>query len=168
MVEAKGVKETVSVGELAVRLEKRRVPGDSLIQQIGRLKQFGSRDAAKICQKKILGAGVKIESGEIDRRRTLDFAFFALRKLRLSLIGNRLCDLTLNREYIREIAIVSFSPEMPVSARINQLRVDAHAIANALYASFHHMCHAELLADLVQIPRHSALVLHRRGAADHF
>jgi hypothetical protein len=56
---------------------------------------------------------------------------------------------------------------MPVGACIDQLRVDAHAIANALNISFQQMRHAKFLADLAQIARDSALVLHCRRAADH-
>ena len=57
---------------------------------------------------------------------------------------------------------------MRVGARIDQLRVDAHAIAGALNASFHDMRDTELLADLAQIARDPAFVLHHARAADHF
>ena len=57
---------------------------------------------------------------------------------------------------------------MAVGARIHQLGVHAHAIAGALNASFHHIRHSELLGDLTQITRFSALVLHHRRAADYF
>ena len=57
---------------------------------------------------------------------------------------------------------------MPVGTRINQLRVDAHAIASALNTSFQHICDAKLLPDLAHVVRHPAFVWHYTGAADHF
>ena len=57
---------------------------------------------------------------------------------------------------------------MPVGARIDQLRVDAHPIGRTLNASFQHMRHPELLANLAQISRDSAFVLHDARAADYF
>ena len=84
------------------------------------------------------------------------------------MVGNRLCDLTLNRKHIRKIAVISLCPQLSVGACIEQLRVDAHAIARTLDTSFHDMRDPELLADLAQIARHVALVLHHRRAADYF
>ncbi len=57
---------------------------------------------------------------------------------------------------------------MPVGSRIDQLRVDAHAIARALNASFHDMRDAELLANLAQVAREPRSCIALRGAADHF
>ena len=57
---------------------------------------------------------------------------------------------------------------MPVIARIEQLRVDAHFVASALHAAFHHMRDAQFLTNLAQVTRQSALVLHYRSAADDF
>src|SRR6266496_5376047 len=137
MVEAKEVNQVVSMGELAVRLEKRWVTRDSLVQQISCLQQFRSRNTAKACQEKIVGTRVEVDSGEVARRGTFDCTHFTWREFRLKLVGNRLCDLTLNREHIRKIAIISLPPYLSVGARIDQLRVDAHAITRALNASFH-------------------------------
>src|SRR5438132_8743007 len=57
---------------------------------------------------------------------------------------------------------------MPVGTRIDQLRIDAHAISRALNASFQHMRYPELFPDLAQIARDPAFVMHHRGPADHF
>src|SRR4029077_15795563 len=57
---------------------------------------------------------------------------------------------------------------MRVVAGIDQLRVDAHAIARALNASFYHIRDSQLLRDLAQIARDSALVLQNGSAADDF
>ena len=54
MVEAKEVKRVMSVGELAIRLEKRWVTRDSLVQQIGRLEQ--------VCSSALLPNSVKERS----------------------------------------------------------------------------------------------------------
>src|SRR6266446_1536399 len=47
MIEAKEVKLVRGVGKLAIGLEKRRITGDSLVQQIGGLEQILPRPAAK-------------------------------------------------------------------------------------------------------------------------
>ena len=60
---------------------------------------------------------------------------------------------------------------MPTDARragIDQLRVDAHAIARALNASFYHIRDSQLLRDLAQIACNSALILQNGGSADDF
>src|SRR5437867_150906 len=57
---------------------------------------------------------------------------------------------------------------MPVGPRLDQLRVDAHAVAGALDTSFQHMRDPELLPDLAQIACDPASVIHHRGAADYF
>src|SRR4029453_14638007 len=110
MVEAKEVKQIMSVGELAVRLEKRWVTRDGLVQQISCLQQFRSRGTAKACQKNKFSASVKIEGGNVARRGGFDCSFLTWRKLGLQLVGNRLRNLTLNREHIRQIAVISLSP----------------------------------------------------------
>jgi hypothetical protein len=56
---------------------------------------------------------------------------------------------------------------MSVGARVDQLRVHPHVIAGPLNASFHYMRHTELPADLAQIARDPAFVLHHTCAADY-
>src|SRR5438477_385874 len=89
------------------------------------------------------------------------------RKLCLELVSNRLCDLALNGEDIREIAIVSLRPKMRVIACIDQLRINAHAIGCALHAALEHMRHSKLFADFAQIAFYAALIMHHARAADH-
>jgi hypothetical protein len=91
-------------------LEKRWITPDGLVQQIGRLEQFRSRGTAKACQKKIFSAGVELECGDVVRWGTFNCALFARRKFRLQLSGNRLCDLTLNREYVCKISVIGLRP----------------------------------------------------------
>ena len=57
---------------------------------------------------------------------------------------------------------------MRVVAGVDQLRVDAHAIARALNASFYHVRDSQLLRDLAQIACNAALIVQNGGAADDF
>jgi hypothetical protein len=63
-----------------------------------------------------------------------------------SWIGDAFCDLALNSENVGQIAIVILRPEMRVRARVDQLRVYSHAIANALNTSFHDMRDAKFIS----------------------
>src|SRR6266480_810106 len=109
MVGPKEIKRVMSPGELAVRIDKRWVSRNGLVQQIDRLQQILSLSAGRP-QKKILGARVEIECADVARRRAFDGVLFSWRELRLQLIGNCLCDLALNCEHIREIAVVGLRP----------------------------------------------------------
>src|SRR5262245_24393691 len=101
MVVAEQVKEVVSPGELAIRIEKRWIACDSLVQQLGPLEQISFIVAAKgRVQEKILGAREQIERGDIACRGTFDCVFLSWRKFCLQLLRNRLCDLGLNSEYV--------------------------------------------------------------------
>src|SRR6266700_7503176 len=134
MVEAIKIKRVMSVGELEIRIKKRWITSDSLVQQIDRLEAIRFPPGA-YRRKNIFGARVEIERADVTRRRTLDCLLFTRRKFRLQLIGNRLCDLALNGEHVRKIAVIGLSPYVSVRSCIDQLRVDAHPIAGALNAS---------------------------------
>src|SRR4030095_1538684 len=82
-------------------------------------------------------------------------------------MGNRSRDLTLNRKYISNVAVVSLPPERPIRGHIDQLSVDAHAITRSLDTTFHYTRNTELMANLGQIARGAAFVLHHGGAVDH-
>src|ERR1700756_5272131 len=99
MVEAKEVKPAMSVGKLAICLEKRWILRDSPVKQIDCLEVFHFLGRLRVQEN--FGTRVKIERADIARRRTFDCLFFAWRKFGLQLIGNRLRDLALNGEYIR-------------------------------------------------------------------
>src|SRR5439155_21043660 len=140
MVEAVKIKRVMSVGELTIRIEKRWITRDRLVQQIDRLEAIRFPPGA-YRQKNIFGARVEIERADVARWRTLDCVLFTRRKFSLQLISNRLRDLALNRKHVRQIAVISLPPQVPVRARINQLRVDAYPITGALNTSFHYMRH---------------------------
>src|SRR4029453_11501767 len=76
MIEAKAIKEIVNPSQLAIGLEERRVVHDSLVQQIGCLKQVGSRSSTKGArQKETLRSAIEIEGGQVRGRRLLNRQF---------------------------------------------------------------------------------------------
>ena len=56
---------------------------------------------------------------------------------------------------------------MPVASGIDQLGSDPNAVAGRLDAAFNYVCHPKFVCNLTQIPLHTGLVLHYRGATDH-
>src|SRR6266571_6467028 len=112
MVKARGVKLVMSQREQAIGFKKRRVARHGLVQQIDGLQ--GVR-LLRVSQN-IIGARIELESSDIARRRLFDGGLFAGRKFCLQLVGDSLSDLALNGEHIREIAVISLSPQMPVGA----------------------------------------------------
>src|SRR5262245_8238261 len=108
MVKAKEVKPTMNIGKLAIRIEKRWIMRDSPVQQIDCLEVFRCRGRLRVQEN--FGTRVKIERADIARRRTFDCVFLAWRKFGLQLIGNRLRDLALNGEHVRQIAVISLPP----------------------------------------------------------
>src|SRR5262245_36912397 len=119
-VEATRVKVVVSPGELAVRLEEGWVMCDSLIQQLGRPQQicFRGRGKADI-QKKTPGAGVEIESDEIEGGRALDGQFLSGRDFGIEVLDDFLRDFTLAREHLFQIAIILLRPDVRIRARVD-------------------------------------------------
>ena len=73
----------------------------------------------------------------------------------------------MNREDICHIAIVGLRPDVRIGARVDQLRVQSHSIADALHVTLQKMRHAELLTDLARVPRVSTLIEARGSATDH-
>src|SRR5882724_12656350 len=109
MVDAKEIKRVMSEGELAIRIKKRWITRDSLVQQIDRLEGIRFPDRA-FPQQNIFGARVEIERADVARRRTLDCVLFTRPKVGLQLFGNRLRDLALNRKHVRQIAVIRLPP----------------------------------------------------------
>src|SRR5262249_58512522 len=99
---------------------------------------------------------VKLISIWILRRHAIDARLFVGRKLGLQLVGDSFGDFALDREDISHVAIIGLRPQVRVIARIDQLRVDAHAIARALNASFYHIRDSQLQRDLPHIACNSA------------
>jgi hypothetical protein len=73
------------------------------------------------------------------------------RQADLERVDDRPCDLVLDGEYILELAIVRFRPEVIAVLDVDQFGGDADAIPDFTHASFQHRRHAELLADLANV-----------------
>ena len=73
-IDTKKIELLVSQGELTIRLKKRWIMPDGLIQQINRAQKVWFCAGREICleKKKIFGAAVEVESGKIGSRWTLD------------------------------------------------------------------------------------------------
>src|SRR6266516_1819960 len=91
---------------------------DRLIQRFNGLQKIVFAGAAKgrPTQQRI-SARVKIESREIGSGRSLDCGLLTRRKLGTQLISNRFGDFTLNGEHVRQIAVISLTPNMLISPR---------------------------------------------------
>ena len=80
-----------------------------------------------------------------------DRGLFRRREPGPKLIGDPLRDLSLDREYVCDIAVVMFSPEMRIVARVDQLRVHPNLPASALDTAFYHMRNTQSFCDLTQV-----------------
>ena len=85
----------------------------------------------------------------------------------MQLVSNRFGNFALDGEHIREITIVALCPLLGIGPSIDELRRYSDAIARSLNASFQEMCNPQLLTNLADVTRRSALVLHDAGATDH-
>ena len=74
----------------------------------------------------------------------------------------------MNREQIGCGAIVRFGPNVRVSARIDQLGVDAKTIPRALDRPLHDVSNAQLLSNFAQISFVPGFVLAHTRVANHF
>ena len=168
MIGAQKIHIVVDIGQLALSEKKGGITRQRLVQEIDRLEIILRSQSTKAGrQKQSLGASVKIERGEVGRRSLLDRFLLVRRQFRLQLLGDRLCDLALDREHVIHRSIVVIRPLVRIRAGIDQLRVHSHFVAGALDTAFKDVSHSELLCDLTQVARDAALVLHHRGAADH-
>ena len=75
-------------------------------------------------------------------------------------------DLALDCEQIIQIAIVLLGPDVRVSARVDQLRVETKMRAGSADAAFQNMRYAQIISDLTEIS--FATVIHHTGPADDF
>ena len=63
--------------------------------------------------------------------------------------------------------LTGFRPDVTVGTRVDQLRIDAKAIAGALHRTFHDVSDAELPADLAHVAFGAGLGWADTGVADH-
>ena len=83
----------------------------------------------------------------------------------LQRVGQPRDDFVLHVEEIGERLVEPLGPEMIAVLGVDQLHVDAHAVAAALNAAFQHVADVQLAPDLLQVDR-LALVGERRVAGD--
>ena len=74
--------------------------------------------------------------------------------------ASRATTLVLQLEQVGHVFLEAIGPEMRAGRRIDQLRVDAHAVLVTLHRAFEHVAHAEFLADLLGV---DGLALEREG-----
>ena len=86
--------------------------------------------------------------------------------LRLDRADDGVGDLVLHGEYVEQVAVIMFRPDMTAGRGVVELRGDTHAIADLSYATFDDIAHAEFDCDLLHVHR-LALVGERRVAGDH-
>src|SRR5690348_15310348 len=67
---------------------------------------------------------IKIVGDDVFRRLGVESRRLFRGKFCLKLIGDRARDFALNRKHVGELAVISLSPKMCVSAGVDQLRVD--------------------------------------------
>ena len=144
MVEAKEIKPVMSVGELAIGIEKRWIARDSLVQQIDCLQKSSS--AAIAGQKKIFGARVKIESDDIAGWRALNGQSFRAARFWREAARQSFCAISL---WIANTSFKSRSyclgPDVRVGARVDQLRVETKLRAGPADASLQHVRYTQLV-----------------------
>ena len=127
-------------------------------------RPFGSFESSA----KNPGPQIHVVRGQIRRRRLGDRLLLVKREFGLQLSRDRLRDLALDGEHIRQVAIVSLRPEVRVGPSIDQLRVHPHFAARPLHTAFEDVGHAQLLTNFAQIARGRLAILHHTRPADHF
>ena len=81
----------------------------------------------------------------------------------MNLRGDRARDLTLQREYITQVAVIALSPDQLFGRGINQLGRDANPLAGALNRTLHDIGDVQVLCDLPD--RNTGALIARHGCA---
>ena len=168
VISAREIKVGMSASEQAVSGEELLIVGNGLFQKPHCLTQM-LRGAGIKCERfiKRLCPQVTVIGDKIRGRWLLNRSFLGGGKFCLKLICNRLSNVALNCKYVIEWAVIPLRPHMPVASGIDQLGSDPNAVAGRLDAAFNYVCHPKFVCNLTQIPLHTGLVLHYRGATDH-
>src|SRR6266550_3960082 len=164
MVDPLEIKLIMSEGQLAIRIEKRWVARDSPVQQIDSLPVIRIRDIFP--KKNVVGARIKIESNEIAGRFALNGKFLSGCNFGMKLVSDFLRDLALDCEHVVQIAVVLFDPDVGISPRVDQLRVQMKMRPGPADAALQNMRYPQLVTDLAHIS--FAAVIHDAGPADDF
>src|SRR5438477_2580504 len=92
--------------------------------------------------------------------------FFRRAERGAQLTRDFLGQLALKTEGISQWPVVTFSPEMMIVARVDQLHAHDHAVLTPAHTAFEHVHDSEGQRDLRQITFRGAAIRHYRGAAD--
>src|SRR5438067_741955 len=130
----------MSEGQLAIRIQKRRVARDSPVQQNDSLSKI--QYLAPSLQKNIIGARIQIKSNEIPGRFALNGHFLSRCNFGMKLVSDFLRDLALDCEHVVQIAVVLFDPDVGISPRVDQLRVQMKMRARPADAPLQNMRYA--------------------------
>ena len=154
---------------ITIRQRKIRIAFRRLIEQTRRAQQRRRRIFRfEICIDNFLRLQIQIERHEIARRPLFDICFFLRRKFGVKMRHDRLRDVALNLKQISNIAIVGIGPDLRIIPRINELRIDAKTIGDALDRAFQNISDAKLLADFVRLRATLLLYCLDTPMADHF
>src|SRR5438105_11756157 len=157
------IKLIMGESQLAIRIQKRWVARDSPVQQIDCLPIIRIRDISP--KKNVVGARIKIESNEIAGRFALNGKFLSGCNFGMQLLSDFLRDLALDCEHVVQIAVVVFDPDVGISLRVDQLRVQMKMRARPADAALQNVRYPQLVTDLTQIS--FATVIHHAGPADY-
>ena len=103
----------------------------------------------------------------IFRRSRRDRALFRAAEFCLQRVRDFRRDVGFHREDVVELSIVTLGPEMRVALGIDELDVDAHAVAGFAHTAFQDVGNSKLLRDLANVLGRVFETLRRR-ARDHF
>ena len=117
--------------------------------------------------KKLACLDIKIIRLKVARRRHLQAGHLARRKIGPQRPNDTFGQLGLDREEVGQFAIECLRPDVVVGPRVDELGIDPDAVAGASHRAFEDMGDTERFADLAQVARASAILLHR-GATDDF
>src|SRR5438874_11534609 len=121
------------------------------------LKQRLSLQRCIVKHLRSIGPIVRLNEEQIGVRilgwPVIEKCFFIWRKFRLESGSDFLREIGLNGEYVGQIAVVIFRPNVLVVVGIDQLDVDAYPIADAANAAFQQSRHAESFTNFAGVAR---------------
>ncbi len=145
------------VGQRELRVERHRV-----LQHLQRELQILARHPAGVA----LAAQVQVVGLQVVGRLGGDRLLLLRGERDAQRLGDLARDLVLHLEDVLHLAVVALRPEREVGARVDQLGVDAQAVAGAAQAAGEHVRGAQLLADLRRRDLLVAVGEHRRARED--
>src|SRR5262249_41673591 len=167
-IEIKKVKKIIRARDVAIRRDEVRIAFGRFVESFQSLKQrVADVRGVDISVDAWLCLKVKFERVEVLSWPLFDVRLLLRRKPGFELGDNRLGQLALDCEQIGRAAIVSFSPDVTVISRVDQLRIDTKTIAGASDGTFYDVSDTELAADLAHVAFGAGLVLTHTRVADH-